>query len=326
MSVFASTLEQMLVLFIVLLIGLLARRLKLMDDRFDTMLSTLVMNVTLPAMILASVLGSEELPAASVIGELLVCSLLAYTLVIAVAELLPRLVYRTAPAGERGAHSFAIAFGNVSFMGFPVVDAVFGPEAVFYASVFNIPFNLFVFTYGVATLKRAERPGLFDSVAEQPRSAGDTVKSLAKSVVNPCFVASFIAIFLALFGITDAQGAVGTACDTLGQFTTPASLLVIGSRLGKMSLSSVLGHVRPYVTSLLRLLAVPLLVFFLFGLFVDDALVLGVMTLCSGMPVASMGTMLSLVHGGDVDTIATITFVSTVLSLLTIPLLAMLVI
>lgn len=325
MSAFTHTAEQMLVLFLLLLAGFAARRCKLMDDRFDTMLSTLVMNVTMPALVLDSVLGSESLPGTSTIVELFCCSVAAYVLLIAAGELLVRTLYRNADERERGAHCFAIVFGNVGFMGFPVVSALFGSQAVLYAAIFNIPMNALAFTWGVASLKRGGGPALYDAEGEAAPTRGKRARNVLRSVATPCVLASLLAAVLACAGITDNDGVIGSACALLGQFTTPASLLVIGSSLGKMKLMSVINRLRPYLTVALRLLAAPLAVHALFGLFVSDPLVLGVMTVCSGMPVASMGTMLSLVHGGDLDTIVRVTSISTLLSLVTIPLIALLV-
>ena len=325
MSAFTHTAEQMLVLFLLLLAGFAARRCKLMDDRFDTMLSALVMNVTMPALVLDSVLGSESLPGTSTIVELFCCSVAAYALLIAAGELLVRTLYRNADERERGAHCFAIVFGNVGFMGFPVVSALFGSQAVLYAAIFNIPMNALAFTWGVASLKRGGGPALYDEKGEAAPTRGKRARNALRSVATPCVLASLLAAVLACAGITDNDGVIGSACALLGQFTTPASLLVIGSSLGKMKLMSVINRLRPYLTVALRLVAAPLAVHALFGLFVQDPLVLGVMTVCSGMPVASMGTMLSLVHGGDLDTIVRVTSISTLLSLVTIPLIALLV-
>lgn len=319
MDVFFHAASQMAILFILLIVGMVARRLRLMNDRFDTMLSQLVMNIALPAMILSSVLTNDNLPDAQTIWLLIGCSFISYTIIIAIAELVPRL-YRGKSAASQGTHSFIIAFGNVGFIGFPVLSAIFGPAAVFYGAVYNIPYNVALFSIGEAMIKRRED-------AEEPRiGVLDRVKAIARSLANPCMVACVLAIVLALAKITDAGGIIGTSCSYLGQLTVPASMLIIGSSLAKMSLKSMVSHLTPYISALFRLLVVPLVVFAVFRLFIGDALVLGVITVSSAMPVASVGTMMCLVHGGDVDTMMRGTFLTTVLSLLTIPLIALLVV
>ena len=319
MDVFLHAASQMAILFILLIVGLVARRLRLMNDRFDTMLSQLVMKVALPAMILSSVLTNENLPDAQTILLLIGCSVVAYTIIILIAELVPRL-YRGKSPASKGTHSFIIAFGNVGFIGFPVLSAIFGPSAVFYGAVYNIPYNIALFSIGEAMIKRRDS-------ADRPHvGMRERAKAIARTLANPCMAACVLSIVLALAKVTDVGGIIGTSCSYLGQLTVPASMLIIGSSLAKMSLKSMVSHLTPYISALFRLLVVPLLVFTVFRFFIDDSLVLGVLTVSSAMPVASVGTMRCLVHGGDVDTMMRGTFLTTVLSLLTIPLIALLVV
>lgn len=319
MGVFFHAAEQMLILFLLLVAGIVARRCKLMNDTFDTMLSALVMNVALPAMILSSVLGGSGLPTGRTIGTIFLASACAFVVIIALAELLPRLLYRKLSASARATHSFMIAFGNVGFIGLPVLGAIFGPQAVFYGAVNNIPYNIAMFTVGMGMFKRA---GASDE--EQP-SLSVRVKNTLRSLVNPCMVASFASVALALLGITDANGIIGQSCSYLGQFTLPASMLIVGSSLAKMSLKSMLGHLLPYITAFLRLLVVPAVLFAIFHFFIGDALVLGVLVVGSAMPVATLGAMFCLLYGGDMETMMRGTFLSTVFSIITIPLVSLLV-
>ena len=320
MDVFTHAATQMAILFILIFLGAVARHYRFMNDRFSTMLSQLVMNITLPAMIVSSVLKSTELPDPQMIGSIVILSLASYALVCAFAFLVARVLFRRAAPAERGSHAFMIAFGNVGFMGLPVLGAIFGETAVLYGAIYNIAFNLAVLTVGIRMLHQGQ-----GSCGEKP-PLKVRLKGLAQSVANPCMTFSVVAIALALLGVTDNDGLVGKAFMYAGQMTVPASMFIIGCSLAKMSVKSMLGHVRPYVSSLLRLVVVPLLMFAVFRLFVSDPTMLGVVVICSGMPVASMGAMLSMIHGGDVTTMMRGTFISTVLSLVTIPLLALLVV
>lgn len=350
MAAFTHTLAQMLVLFCLMLAGFVARRLSLTNDEFDTRISKIVMSITMPALILDSVLGSEELPEPAAIGEMFALSLLAYIFLILLAELLLRVLYRGCDVRERGVHAFAIVFGNVGFMGFPVVGALLGQEAVLYAAILNLPMTVCVFTWGVWSLRRGgglgqvagpgDGAGSTDSTSTDSTdsastdsadsvdaaSLGSRVLGVLKSIVNPCVVTGIVASALALAGITDNDGVIGSVCATLGQFTTPASLMVIGSSLGKMQLMSVINKARPYLTAALRLVAMPLAVWAFFGLFVGEGVMLSTVALCISMPVASLGTMLTLVNGGDTDAMVRVTSISTLLSLVTIPVVALIVV
>ena len=321
MDVFFHAATQMLILFILLAVGFIARRAKLMNDTFDTMLSQLVMNIAMPAMILNSVLSADELPDPETIGLILACSCIAYVVICAVAALVGRL-FRRLPAASQGAHSFIIAFGNVGFVGFPVLSAVFGPSAVLYGAIYNIPFNFAIFTAGVRMVARKDR-GASDAGHGTFR---ERVRRAAKSLFTPATLACLAVVVLALLRVTDNGGIVQTSCSYLGQLTVPASMLIIGSSLAMQPLRSTLGHLSPYISSALRLLGIPLLVNLAFRFFVADPLVLGVLTISSGMPVAAMGVMLALAYKGDRETMMRGTFITTVASILTIPLLALLVV
>lgn len=322
MAAFLETLEQMLVLFLVLLVGCIARRCHITDDSFDARLSSVVINISLPAFIISSVLGNDALPERSVIAMTFLYALVAYLIMIALAELVCRLLPGALSRAARGTFRFGAVFGNIGFMGFPVMQALFGSEAVLYASIFNVPFNVLIFTYGLHAVRSSgEEP--------QQRQDGDVPENralaLAKSLCTPSMIASLIAVVLALLRVTDADGVIGTAFSTLGQLTTPASMLVLGSTLAKSSARDMLGHAMPYVTSLVRLVIAPLAVFAVLSQLIVDDVLLGVIVLSAGMPVASMGTMFSLLYGGDSSSMSRTTFVSTALSLITIPLLSLLV-
>lgn len=108
----------MLILFTVVLLGALARKLHLMNDAFDALLSKLVMTVALPGMILNSVLGNTNLPDSNTILMLLVCSTVLYFFICLFAWVFVRVVYRGVPKPAQGAHAYLISFGNTGFIGF----------------------------------------------------------------------------------------------------------------------------------------------------------------------------------------------------------------
>ena len=236
MDVFLHAASQMAILFILLIVGMVARRLRLMNDRFDTMLSQLVMKVALPAMILSSVLTNENLPDAQTIWLLIGCSVVAYTIIILIAELVPRL-YRGKSPASKGTHSFIIAFGNVGFIGFPVLSAIFGPSAVFYGAVYNIPYNIALFSIGEAMIKRQ------DSADRSHVGMRERAKAIARTLANPCMAACVLSIVLALAKVTDVGGIIGTSCSYLGQLTVPASMLIIGSSLAAIGGVLIANHV-----------------------------------------------------------------------------------
>lgn len=311
---------QMLILFTIVLLGAIARKIHLMNDDFDTLLSKLVMTVTLPGMILDSVLSNTNLPDSHTIMMMLVYSTVLYVLVCLFAWIFVRLVYRGVPRSAQGAHAYLISFGNTGFIGFAVLGAIMGNDAVLYGAVYNIPYNVFLFSVGMLLIASTGSDG-----AAVKKPVKEQVKAIAKQLVSPCLISCFVAMFLALFGVTDS-GYIGQTCNLLGQMTVPAAMLVIGSTLAKQPLKQMVNDGWSYLTSFMRLAGVPLLIFFVGGIFIHDPYILAVIVIESAMPAASSGIMMCLAYGGDTMTMSRGTFITTIFSLVTLPLLALLVV
>ncbi len=319
MEVFQHAATQMLILFTIVFLGAVARKKHLMNDDFDALLSRLVMTVTLPGMILDSVLSNTNLPSTETIFLMLGYSTLVYIIVCILAVLLGRFVYRGISKAAKGAHAFLIAFGNTGFIGFAVLSSIFGADSVLYGAVYNIPYNIFMFSVGLIFISST------GSNKDERHGLKFQAKMIAKQLVSPVLISCFVAMFLAIFGITDS-GFVGQTCNLLGQMTVPAAMLIIGSSLAKMPLKDMFKDKWSYLTTALRLIIVPLLLFYVCGLFIHDSYLLAIVVVISAMPAASSGIMMCLAYGGDSRTMARGTFLTTLFSLITLPLIALIVV
>lgn len=305
---FIETALQMVTLAIPILIGYVAHKLGFLGGDFDSALSKLVINITLPCMILVSVCG-RELPPATELLQLLALSAAGYVMAVIVALIAPRLMR----APESGAYSFVIAFGNVGFIGFPVLSAVLGPDAVLYAAIANIPWYILSSSIGVLMISGLPEGGLAKALCAS-----------AKRLVSPMLVASLIVLAFALVGINDF-GVVGDGLSNVGAFTTPAALLICGSSLANYSAREMLSNWRAYVATALRLVGVPLLLFATLRGFAATPLILSVIVLGQAMPVATNGILYCLMYGMDAKPVMQGMFLSVFASILTIPLTALIV-
>lgn len=319
MEVFQHTAVQMLVLAVAVLCGFFARKKRLMDDKFDTMLSQLVLNITLPAMILNSVLSSSSLPSIHDIVLTLLYTTLFFALSVPFSLLVGKIIYRKVPKVTRGAHQFMMVFGNTGFIGYVVVAAVLNNDAVLYAAIYNIVFNIILFSVGVMLIA-----GDSDSNDDR-RGWRKQLTAIKHTLIKPTIIFSFVAAVLAVLGIDAPNSPVQQACDLIGGMTVPAAMLVVGSSIAKMPLHDMFNDGWSYLTTLIRLIIIPLLTLVIFGQFVHDSFILAILVLLAGMPVASNGAMLSLAYSGDSKTIARGTFLSTAFSIFTLPLIALLV-
>ena len=291
---------EMLVILFAIAAGYAANRLGYLGGETDQKVSKLLLNITMPAMIVAAVITGEELPEISVILSILEVGVAFYVLEFAFVLTVPKLLPGT--AGQKGVYRYTLAFPNVGFIGYPVAVALYGDGALFYAAILALPFNLLSYSLGPLMLAGAGR-------------------FRWRQLLSPCIVASVLGLVLALTRLRP-PAMVGEMLDFVGSITVPLSLLVVGSLLAHMSPGKVLRSPKLWVLSVLRLLVMPaLLCLVLRGMHIE-AMVLGIAVSQMGMPVAVNGTLLSMEYGGDTEAMAQVTFLTTLGAIVTIPVLA----
>ncbi len=303
--------EIMAVLFSIVLAGYGAGRLGYMGGDFDKRLSSIIIDITCPALILSSTM-SGTLPDRHLILPLLGISLLTYVLLAAAALLLPR--WLTHRADDEGIVGFALMFGNVGFMGYPVVASIFGHEAVFYAAVLNMVNTFAVFTVGTMLLCKEKTSA---------EGSGKVPAFRVKVLYSSPMVAAYIAMMIVAFEIDDVPYIISQPLTLIGNITVPAALLIIGSSMSQLSLRSMLGNRTVYTTTLFRLVLLPMAICTLTAALGFSELVVNINTVVIAMPVATYGTILCLKLGRDTALITELTFITTLLSVVTIPLLVM---
>ena len=297
---FFDVLAEMLVILFAIAAGYGANRLGYLGGETDQKLSRLILNITMPAMIVAAVITGEELPEISAILSILEVGVVFYVLEFAFVLTVPKLLPGT--AGQKGVYRYTLAFPNVGFIGYPVAVALYGEGALFYAAILALPFNLLSYSLGPLMLAGAGR-------------------FRWRQLLSPCIVASVLGLVLALTRLRP-PAMVGEMLDFVGSITVPLSLLVVGSLLAHMSPGKVLRSPKLWVLSVLRLLVMPaLLCLVLRGMHIE-AMVLGIAVSQMGMPAAVHGTLLSMEYGGDTEAMAQVTFLTTLGAIVTIPVLA----
>ncbi len=295
---------RMLMLFAIMMIGFIANKAGIIDEYANKKFSSLVVNITAPAMILASSEGAASLGSKKDALLVLLVAVSMYAF-LGLMSLTVRRLFRI-PAGEEGVYRFMIVFGNNAFMGFPVVQAIFGDNALFYAAIFNIPNNILAYSYGVYLLTKH-------------RGEGGNFRW--QNMVNPGVVSAVLTLLLFLLGLSLPSFAI-TTLDCVGNITTPLAMIVIGASLANVPLKSVLKDVKIYLFSLYKMILLPALIWSVARLLIKNPVVLGVLVIISAMPCATIAVMLSTEYGGDAKTASRYVFVSTVLSVITIPIVA----
>ena len=297
---FFDTLSEMLVLLFAILCGFAANRLGILGGETDKKISRLLLTITMPAMILGAVCTGETLPEASVVLGVLKVAAVFYALEVAFALAAPPLLGGT--PGQKGVWRYTLVFPNVGFIGYPVAVALFGPEALFYAVILALPFNLLSFTLGPLMLTGAKRFSL-------------------RRMFSPCVAASLLALVLAL-GRLRPPAIVGEAAEFAGSITVPLSLMFVGSLLAGLPLGRLLSSPRLWILTGVRLLILPAALCPILRALGTESMILGIAVTQMAMPAAVNGSLLCMEYGGDTECMAQITFVSTLASIVTIPIVA----
>lgn len=297
-----SIINQVIVLFLIMIAGYIARKSRVISKEINEGLSELLLNVTLPMLIISSFnydFSKEILKNAL---ALLICSIIIHSFLVPVS----RLLYFKYKDDVKNVMRYATVFSNCAFMGYPVVESVYGKIGVFYTSIFNIPFNILLWTVGIILYTRKR-----------------DLKTIKKAIINPGLISVLIGLIIFIFSIK-LPGPIYKTFEMVGSITTPLSMIVIGSMLAEMSVKDVFSGSVVYYSSFIRLVAIPLLVFGILKYIGATGMMLGIPTLVTAMPAAANTAIFAQKYGADAAFASRCVLVSTLLSSLTIPLIILL--
>jgi malate permease and related proteins len=304
---FFSLLNQILVLIFLMAAGYAAQKMKFIDQDTLKAISSLILQVTLPALIISSMQFpfSSELLGTSL--KIILISVISYAFIITVSYGYVRLV--NAEGKKRDVLQFLLIFSNVSFMGFPVIHVLYGDLGVFYTALFNIPFNVLLMTLGVMIMSRSTR------------QAGPT--DFKRLFRNPGTIAVMIGFGFFLFSVS-LPSPLLRSLEMIGNTTTPLSMIFIGSLLAEVPVRSMFGDRQLYLVTLVRLLLIPLLIFIPLKLMGMEGLMLGIPVIIFAMPGAVLTGAFARLYDSDYFLASKAIFFTTLCSIITIPLWAML--
>ena len=310
---FSIVLSNLISLCLLMLAGFILRKIRVITDEVNTGLSSILLKVALPCTIIMSMQREFSMEMLAEGGVVFLVALAMHFIAIPIGLLLTRL--GRVPMTQRGIWLFALSFGNVAYMGYPVITAIFGDAALFYVAMNNVAFNLLFPTLGYAIV-------VYGMPKAEPQEKAD-VKTLAKRLAtNEALIATVVGLALFVTS-TRLPAPVGSALTMAGSLTTPVSMMIIGGLLAKNSFKLVFGDFRIYLLAAVRLLAVPLTLWLILRLFVQNPLMLGVMVYLAAMPAGAVLGIVSVQKKADSFAASKVVFMTTVLSLLTIPLISL---
>ena len=306
-------LKQVLVLFLLIVIGAVVKRLRVVTDHVMREVGALVLNVTLPAFLITSMNMDFSPGVLKSSGIFLVISLSVYVFGILVVR--PATWLLRVDGKAMDVYEYIILFSNFGYMGYPVIDLIYGAQGVFYAAIYNLPFSFLVWTHGVHVLRRHADLGGHGGSRDQTGGP----RGLRGFRPNPSLVAIVLGFSLFLLSI-DLPGPLFDALGLVGSMTTPLSMMFIGFILADSDFRQLTLDWKIYGFSALRLLIMPFCVYLALTLLGFEGLLLGIPVVISAMPAAANSAVIAAQFGSDYQLASRAIFISTLLSIATIPL------
>jgi malate permease and related proteins len=301
---------QFFVLFAIVFTGYFFRKFNIIDDAMNHGLNRFIVYFAYPCMIVHNI-GTLDMS-----GQLMRSFLITFGISCGMFALYSIYSYlycrvRKFPASSNVAE-MAMSSPNNGFMGFPVALIFFGEQGLLLMLAHNAAMNFYFFSYGLLLLRR--------NAENRPKTTVcGVLRGFFKVLVNPNILALFIGFAIALFGIELEGTAIDTYLTSIGNVATPMAMIFIGSSLTGSSFADIIRD-RPVVeTSFNRLVLVPVLTYLVTILLPVDSLMKSIIVLGSCFPVAATVSMLAEQEGQDQELSSRALFLSTVVSMASIP-------
>lgn len=336
-----TVLQQMTIIFLLIMIGSLLHRKEMITDTTSRQISGLVVNLCNPALLVYSAFNAGPGITLSGLLEGLLIVLLVYAVLIGSGYLIPYML--RVQREEHSAYRLITIYGNIGFIGIPLSIAVLGEESLIYVSLHQLIFNILIYTHGIATIKRSA--GQTDAAAHHcPQGSSiignyegtsydmknktgtkGTALSLllhTKKFVNAGTLSAILTIILYLSDFR-IPSIFPDTLNYIGRSTTFLSMLVLGVSVAQTSPGKIFCHMKLYGFCAVRMVLIPIGCIFLLRLFTDNSLLIHTSALMLSVPCANMPLILSKQYGLDSPVLANGIILSTALSLITIPIVSL---
>lgn len=300
MSLFNTMINLQLQIFTLVAVGYYIGRKNIMSSKCRQCLTDIFIQFILPCNIISSFeIKFTHDVAKNMFGIIAISFAIQF-----LCLFLSKILYPSTEERQKKVLQYATIVSNAGFMGNPIVAGVYGANGLLYASIALIPLRIFMWSAGLS---------LFTST--------DKNKVVRQLLTHPCIIAVEIGMVL-MIGQIKLPIFLNNAILGLGNCVTPISMIIIGSILAEVKLASVINRKTIYYTGI-RLIAIPFFILITLRFFHVDPLLIGVSVLLAGMPAGSTTAILAEKYNGDAKFASKCIFVSTILSLMTLPVFCM---
>ncbi|MDO4482619.1 MAG: AEC family transporter [Bacillota bacterium] len=301
-------LQKILSMFLIIFIGAFAFKINWLPKESEKYLTTLMINIAAPCLVFYSMQAQDR---TEVMAGKAVQSFLFMTAVMLGCSVVAIFIVKLlkAPKLDRGIYRLMIVFTNCGFMGYPLAEAVFGDEGLFLAIIANMAFNIVIFSAGALLL-------IYD------QETTGTIRDTLKKILSIPLVSCTMGLFIFFLGIKFPP-LIADTCEILGNMTAPLAMLIVGIQLSQSKVSNIIKNKKLLIVTVIRLIIVPAALFLGLQWVPVDPLVFCVVVFAMCMPAAAYISVLAVRYDSNKILAAEGIFLSTMFSLLTIPVFGM---
>lgn len=290
--------EQTIMLFLILIVGALAYKTKIISNEGCKQCSDIMMKIVMPAMVFNAYQTAEFSPKMlSGLGQGFILSFVFFIITIP----LSMLVFKKSDKYEYQIERFSTIYTNCAFMGFPLIDGIFGAEGILYTTSFVTLFNIFAWTHGIMTMKNEM-----------------SFKSFLNALKSPALIAVIVGMICYMLRIILPKVPLN-AIGFVASMTTPLSMIIAGATIAQANILKILKNARIYLVTVMRLIIVPLIMVFIMKLFGTSDIVYVSIVIASACPTATLGTLFAIKYDKNAVYASEIFAVTTLLSAISLP-------
>lgn len=300
---------QVITLFVMIFLGFFLTKINLIKLEAKSSLTNILVYLVVPCMIINSYITTTF--ESNIVTNLLWCFLFSF-IGLAVCAIFILIVTHFWKTEQKNILSFAMIFSNAAYMGFPLIEALFNSESLIYASSFLTVFNICLWTFGYALVSRSFNP-----------------KKVCLSILKTPVIYALIIGLILFFCKVNVPSYVQKPLALIGNMNTPLSMFLIGMIMTQLHFKEVFKNVYMWASVFIKLIVCPFIVLgflYLFKYTLNvDSLMLKVIFILIACPCVSITSVFAIQFNYDEQLATSSVVISTVLSLITLPLFTLLI-
>lgn len=296
--------NQVTIMFLLIMVGFLLYKIKVISDHTNQQLTNIVLYVVIPAMILDTYQMDYDKTEARNMLLGFALSFVSIVIGILISYILKIKSKKESLATER----FCVIFTNCGFMAIPLISAIFGKLGVFYCNTYLTVFNILIWTYGVVLMKN-----------KKDNKEKRTFREMIKPFITPTMICIVLGLSMYFMGIK-FPSPVAKATEYIASMNTPLAMIVSGVYIAQSDLLSAISKLRVYYIAILKSFVVPFVVLLVFAFIPVDNILRVTILISAACPTATICMLFASKFDGDVERASNVFTICTLLSMISLPL------